>query len=145
LQNNNGVNIYDSVSAVRVPTLPEGLLILPTLVWVAFSLNPTTASCEVAYRATGITWKADYLMVLNQKEDKVDFSGWVTIDNNSGKKFNNTKIKLIAGDVNTVSPPSPMLRGGMAYSTMSLSAPSFSEKSFADYHMYTLSRTVNLN
>jgi hypothetical protein len=32
-----------------------------------------------------------------------DFGGWVTIDNNSGKKYVNTKLKLIAGDVNTVS------------------------------------------
>lgn len=28
--------------------------------------------------------------------------GWVTIDNNSGKKYENAKLKLIAGDVNTV-------------------------------------------
>jgi hypothetical protein len=29
--------------------------------------------------------------------------GWVTIDNRSGKKYENAKVKLIAGDVNTVS------------------------------------------
>ena len=100
LQTNTGVNIYDSVSAVRVPQLPEGLLIRPTLVWVAFSLNSVTTNCEIAYRASGISWKSDYMMVLNQKEDRVDLGGWVTIDNNSGKKYTNTKLKLIAGSNN---------------------------------------------
>ena len=40
------------------------------------------------------------MMVLNQKEDHVDYGGWVTIDNNSGKKYANTKLKLIAGSNN---------------------------------------------
>ena len=59
-------------------------------------------SCEVAYRTTGFKWKADYSISLNQKEDKADIGGWVTIDNNSGKKYADAKLKLIAGDVNTV-------------------------------------------
>jgi hypothetical protein len=32
----------------------------------------------------------------------MDFAGWVTIDNKSGKRYANTKLKLIAGDVNIV-------------------------------------------
>lgn len=31
----------------------------------------------------------------------MNFTGWVTIDNNSGKRYENALIKLIAGDVNT--------------------------------------------
>lgn len=34
----------------------------------------------------------------------VDFAGWVTIDNNSGKTYKNAHLKLIAGDVNIVKP-----------------------------------------
>jgi hypothetical protein len=105
IQNPTGVSIYDKVSGVRVAALPQDLLIRPTLVWNVFSVNPVTTSCEVAYRASNINWKADYLMKLNDDEDKADLSGWVTIDNNSGKKYANTRIKLIAGDINTVSEP----------------------------------------
>ena len=50
-------------------------------------------------------------MTLNADETKADIGGWVTIDNNSGKKYVNAKLKLIAGDVNTVSVPNP----NMAY------------------------------
>jgi hypothetical protein len=59
------VSIYNTVSGVRVAALPQDLLIRPTLVWNVFSVNPVTTSCEVAYRASNINWKADYLMKLN--------------------------------------------------------------------------------
>lgn len=73
----------------------------------------------------------------------------MTIDNNSGKKYVDAKLKLIAGDVNTVQPVSPYVTysmANMAYeSDVAGAAPAFSEKAFSDYHMYTLSQTVTLN
>lgn len=75
-----------------------------------------------------------------------DFGGWVTIDNNSGKKYVNAKLKLIAGDVNTVSNPNTIYPiYAKSYGLAGGAAPSFSEKSFADYHLYTLDRPVTLN
>lgn len=41
---------------------------------------------------------------MNDNETQADVGGWVTIDNNSGKKYSNAKLKLIAGDVNVVRP-----------------------------------------
>lgn len=87
-------------------------------------------------------------MILNGDETKADFGGWVTIDNYSGKRYNNAKLKLIAGDVNTVSQPKPVLNAErlVTKSVMaSPAAPTFSEKSFSDFHMYTLSDVVTLN
>jgi len=54
----------------------------------------------------------------------------------------NAKLKLIAGDVNTVSQNNYAVRG---FGITAKSAPSFTEKSFADYHLYTLGRPVTLN
>lgn len=88
-------------------------------------------------------------MTLNQKESHVDFAGWVTIDNNSGKQYTNATLKLIAGDVNTVdnNQAYPMYAAKAVYMMDAAAAPSqsFQEKTFADYHMYTLSRPVYLN
>lgn len=103
----------------------------------------------MAYRTTGFSWKSDYSVTLNSDESKADIGGWVTIDNNSGKKYVDAKLKLIAGDVNTVTTPSPYITYAMndmvLESEMTGTAPQFNEKSFADYHMYTLSQTVTLN
>lgn len=85
-------------------------------------------------------------MSLNNEETSADIGGWVTIDNNSGKKYVDAKLKLIAGDVNTISSneylPQPKL-----YRTAALNVAdsSFESKAFADYHLYTLQRPVTLN
>lgn len=39
---------------------------------------------------------------MNQEEDLADLSGWVSIENQSGKRYANATLKLIAGDVNQV-------------------------------------------
>lgn len=80
-----------------------------------FSNKAQNNSCEVAYRTTGFSWKADYSLTLNNDETKGDIGGWVTIDNNSGKKYVNAKLKLIAGDVNVVQPPQPQPMYEMMY------------------------------
>ncbi len=75
----------------------------------------------------------------------------MTIDNNSGKKYVNAKLKLVAGEVNVVQPPVPKRMGFIAkgmlktFSMSAEAAPVFAEKSFADYHLYTLSAPVTLN
>ena len=71
-----------------------------------------TSDCEVAYRTTGFSWKSDYTIIVDESEKKADFGGWVTIDNRSGKRYEDVKLKLIAGDVNivqSVPPPRPMV------------------------------------
>ena len=67
--------------------------------------------------------------MLSNDEKKADIGGWVTIDNNSGKRYTNATLKLIAGD-NTVQnniQPQPLMMASFApESTMADSAPSFS-------------------
>ncbi|MCB0371231.1 MAG: hypothetical protein KDD45_17900, partial [Bdellovibrionales bacterium] len=135
------------MEALEFPSLPEGFYTKPTLNWKVWSEKAVTTDCEVAYRTTGFKWKSDYSIVLSQDEKKGDVGGWVTIDNYSGKKYDNAKLKLIAGDVNTVrNNESPILYKTIAQPMMaSAPAPSFSEKSFSDFHLYTLSDPVTLN
>lgn len=101
----------------------------------------------MAYRTTGFSWKSDYSVILSQDETKADIGGWVTIDNNSGKKYLNAKLKLIAGDVNTVNnqPVAVPMYAMPTIAMASNAAPTFSEKSFSDFHLYTLSQPVTLN
>lgn len=142
-----GINVLNKIAGIEFPSLPDDFFTLPTLNWKVHSTKSQTTKCEVAYRTTGFKWKADYLLSLNSDETKADIGGWVTIDNNSGKKYVNAKLKLIAGDVNTVSNNNiNYYQSDLLYATYDAApAPSFSEKSFADYHLYTLSRPVTLN
>lgn len=123
-----GIEVFNNIDGINFPSLPDGFLTLPTLNWKVFSQNAQTTACEVAYRTTGFSWKADYTVVLNQAETKADFGGWVSIDNYSGKRYQNAKLKLIAGDVNTVStaPPVSARNNVMMMAAAAPSAPSFS-------------------
>lgn len=142
----NSINVYNRIAGVEFSGLPDGFFTKPTLNWKVWSLSERTTPCEVAYRTTGFKWKADYSISLNQKENRGDLGGWVTIDNYSGKKYESAKLKLIAGDVNTVR-SQPVLRSeaNFAFAKAAPAPPSFSQKSFADYHLYTLSSLVTLN
>ena len=44
-------------------------------------------------------WEATYNAVTQDKTDRFDITGWVTIQNMSGKDFENANVKLMAGDV----------------------------------------------
>jgi hypothetical protein len=149
LQTSNGIEVLNNIEGLHLPSLPEGFFTLPTLTWKVSSNQTITTNCEVAYRTSGFSWKADYSITLNEGETRADIGGWVSIDNRSGKRYLNAKLKLIAGDVNTVrnvNQPVPMMAMAKASPMMMEdAAPSFSEKSFSDYHMYTLSEPVTLN
>lgn len=96
--------IANKIAAIDIASIPDGFFTKPTLNWKVFSEISQTQKCELAYRTSGFQWKADYIITINEQETKSDISGWVTIDNNSGKKYENSKLKLIAGDVNVVRP-----------------------------------------
>lgn len=130
----------NEIANVNFPELPEGLITKPTLFWDYISDKAGNASCEVSYQTGGMSWTAEYVAVLNDKEDKLDLSGWSSIDNRSGKTYKDAKLKLVAGDIHRATTPrrQPLYRSGvMELSTMDAG---FQEKAFFEYHLYTLPR-----
>ena len=136
-----------SVLSISLGQGANGLITKPTLVWLVNSAIEAATMTRTTYTTTGISWKADYLATLNEASDKIDLSGWVTIDNRSGTSYENANIKLMAGDVRRVQ--EHRRRGRefeykMARQVMDSSA-GFAEKAFAEYHLYTLGRTSTIN
>ena len=125
----------------------DKLVTKPTLVWLANAEKGGEQLCEVTYTTEQINWKADYSAVLNGDDTALDFSGWVTIDNKSGAGYRDAALKLIAGNVRRVQPAMAprmyMAKSGMA--DMAEAAGGFQEKSFMEYHMYTLGRKSTIN
>jgi len=124
------------------PGVPENLISKPTLVWLIENNLNERQKVEASYLTNGINWRADYVVTLNDKDTKADLSGWVTIDNKSGAAYKNSKIKLVAGDVNRVREEfdyqDKMLR--MAKAEAMPAAAQFKEEEFFEYHIYTLQR-----
>lgn len=130
----------DNVKDIEFSALPEGLITKPTLVWKLATEKPGDQLIEVAYQTAGINWQADYNAVLNPDDTKLDLNGWVTINNRSGATYKEAKLKLIAGDVRRVEPQIMANRSAMVGMGFAKAAPGFEEKSFFEYHLYTLGR-----
>ena len=130
----------DNIRDIRFKVLPEGLLTRPTLVWLVDSEKGGKQLVEVTYQTGGMGWHAEYVMVLNGADNAADLTGWVSVQNNSGKMYKDAKMKFIAGDVRRVqevaAPMSGMRKGLEQAGRLS----GMEEKAFFEYHMYTLPR-----
>ena len=129
------------------PSLGDDSVLQPTLSWKLFSDKKAKVDAQLSYLTNGMSWKSDYNLVLPEKGDDVTLTGWVSIENNTGKTFEDAKIKLVAGDVNKVK-PAPQVRRkevyAMAMADSVRAAPQVEEKKFDEFHMYTLPLATTL-
>lgn len=129
-----------------LPELPEGLLTKPTLMWLLNARKSGEHQGEISYLTGGMSWNADYVLVIDKDDAKADLNAWVTVANNSGATYKDAKLKLVAGDVHRA--PAPQTRGRMNYAAkamlMEADAGGMSEKSFFEYHLYSLGRLTTL-
>jgi len=124
-----------------LPSLPENLVSKPTLVWLLRNQTARPQRVEASYLTGGITWKADYVMVLDAADRLADLTGWVTIDNKSGATYGNAALKLVAGDVNRAPEPRSQARMmEIAAKAVNYADASrdFKSEGFFEYHLYTL-------
>src|SRR5512143_3975330 len=155
LLSNNGQPIFkigDEITfghpgRIIFPGVPEDMNAKPTLVWMLENSLPSTQKVEASYLTGGINWRSDYVVTLNDKDDRADLSGWVTIDNHSGATYKNAKLKLVAGDVNRARDEHEYRDKMMRVAEIAAAkapAPQFKEDSFFEYHIYTLERPATV-
>jgi len=129
---------FNHPGRIIFPGLPEGLIPKPTLVWLLESSQDKPQEIEASYLTDGISWRADYVVTLNDRDTGADLAGWVTIDNKSGATYRDARLKLVAGDVHRVQEERErVMRMAKA---MPAGAPQFKEEGFFEFHLYTLQR-----
>jgi hypothetical protein len=124
-----------------LPSLPENLVAKPTLAWLLRNQTAGAQRVEASYLTGGITWRADYVMVLGAGADRGDLTGWVTIDNKSGATYGNATLKLVAGDVNRAQDRRREARAlELAAKTAAVADATreFVSEGLFEYHLYTL-------
>ena len=131
------------------PALADDTTLKPTLQWMLGSDKAGPVRAEFSYITGGFTWQADYNIVAPEKGDIVDLVGWVTMDNQSGKTFENARIKLMAGDVNKITQTGMdeafAYRAALGGPVNGALGPAVTEKAFDEYHLYTLGRATTLH
>ncbi|MEO0558826.1 MAG: DUF4139 domain-containing protein [Bacteroidota bacterium] len=140
IRTDDGRVLVNPGGTIELLTLPEGLLSRPSLLWRLNSERGGEQRVEASYMTNGISWKADYVAVVNEAETEVDVTGWVTVNNQSGASYPNAGLQLIAGDVRRVQNygrPQAMYDGiEVMQQTRAAAAPP-EQEAFFEYHLYT--------
>jgi len=148
LKNQSGeitITNADEIVDYQFGSLPEGLILKPTLLWLAESDKNKKAACQVSYLTDGLNWHAEYVAVVDKDDANLTLTGWVSIENNSGATYKNATLKLVAGKVNRVTPAAPRAAGSyMAPDVMMAKSVPFEEESFFEYHLYSLTRPATV-
>jgi len=152
---NNGVvlKIGDRIETgipgrIAFDEVPGNLRDRPTLV---MQLNGATASpqqLQLSYLTGGLAWKADYVAELDEADEFVDLTGWVTLTNQSGATYKNAKLQLVAGDVNRLQNEfkrASKRQGMLAQDAVSVEESEMVEEALFEYHLYTLQRPTTIS
>ena len=131
---------------VLPPGAADELLLRPTLSWLLWSKAAGKHKAEVSYLSGGLSWSADYVVMLNSDDTAGGIEGWVTLRNYSGTTYHDAKLKLVAGDVNIVrnAPVPPPSAAMLRSASMDAAPKGFEEEEFFEYHLYDLQRPTTL-
>lgn len=125
--------------------LGDDAILQPTLLWSLWSGSGGRHDLEMSYLTGGLSWEATYNLVAPEEGDQFDMIGWVTLTNQSGARFTDARLKLMAGDVSKLqSMPVPRAMDRMVMAEGMAAPPVVSEKAFDEYHLYTLQRPTTL-
>ena len=124
--------------------VPSNLRDRPTLVIGGNNRGAAKQDIALSYLTGGLSWKADYVAELNDKDDQLDLSGWVTLTNTSGTSYPNAKLQLVAGDINRVQREFAAPRALRAKIMADAAAAPMREEALMEYHLYSLDRLTTI-
>ncbi len=128
------------------PGVPNHLRDRPTLLLSLLNSAKEAHDFELSYLTSGLSWHADYVAALNEKDNVLDLNGLVTLTNQSGAAYRDAQLQLVAGDVNQVQPALGRSTKMMEMTAMAAAdAPQMKQESFFDYHLYTLQHLTTLS
>ena len=142
----DGRVLVDPEGTLELLTRPDGLLSRPSLLWRLASEQAGEQRVEARYLTDGLSWKADYVAVVDEAETAVDLTGWVTLDNRSGATYPEAELQLIAGDVRRVQEQRLEMMYDMAPQPVARAAapPPPQQEAFFEYHLYTFPTPTTL-
>jgi hypothetical protein len=142
-----GNEIVTGMSAdhIKFPELPANLYTHPTLIWTLDNSGAAHHRIEASYLAGKLSWSSDYVLTVARDDKAADLDGWVTLTNGSGTSFRNTKLQLVAGDLNRVRQVFNSAMDAAAKSELRPASAEMAQESFSDYHLYTLGRKTTIN
>jgi hypothetical protein len=82
--------------------VPDNLRARPTLSVTITGGRAGTRPATLSYLTPGLGWRADYVALFDEGDNKIDVQGWVTLTNSSGSTYENAQTLLVAGSPSQV-------------------------------------------
>jgi hypothetical protein len=132
------------VGEVRLADAAKGLSLKPAIEVVLQSDRKGDSPATLSYLTGGLSWGAEHRLV-RTGETTGRWSTTVTVDNTSGREYRDASLRLVAGEpqrTGGMPPPRAMEMKTMAMAADA--APTMSEQTFGEYHLYTLDKPALL-
>ena len=132
------------------PKLPEGEILKPELRWKISTTKPTKVDAELVYLTDGLSWSADYNAIMADDGKISQFTGWITLENETGISFVNADLRLIAGNIKRLRgglsrTPERVIVTGSYIPSDQQTGPAVQRRTFDEYHEYTLPTPITLS
>ncbi len=136
----------------RFSAFADDTILKPTLDWRIFAEKAAKLDAELCYVTRGMSWEASYNVVALEAGDVMDFTGWITIANRSGKVFKDARLQFIAGDVsklrdaeNAVYAAATPSRGQNVVFDYGAARAKVTEEVFDEFHLYSVPLPATLH
>jgi len=140
IQGNDGNIMSVHVDALIFREIPKELITKASLVWNVETSRNVNAAMELDYLINNISWQSNY--ILNISQDTASLDGWISIENRSGKAYENTNLHVLAGEINRAAQAPIQLKQARAMAMED--ALHVAHQAHEGYHFYTVSFKVNL-
>jgi hypothetical protein len=128
--------------------VPDNLRARPTLSVTINGGRAGTRPATLSYLTPGLGWRADYVALYDEGDNKIDLQGWVTLTNSSGSTYENAQTLLVAGspaevdaaprqpNIRYVQQPRPTIQGA--------GTESGGRERLGDYYLYPLAERTTI-
>lgn len=87
---------WHDVQRVEIPNVSGSIYMLPTLLWRVQSQKDQLQNVRLNYAADGLSWNAEYTLILSEGRQDGLFSGKLRLQNQSGGNFEGGYIRLVS-------------------------------------------------
>lgn len=123
------------------------------LIWTIDAEEDISATVEISYFTSGISWYAEYAGIMNTDETAMDLTAYVGVTNNSGEEYENAEVRLVVGSIHLVEEIAGLAQGHRtreklegAYKSMKRAARSkdgadkkqIVKKGLSEYYIYAV-------
>lgn len=130
------------------PEIPDTLRSQPVFNIIGQKARTADAELSLTYLAHGLSWQPDHIATFDKTAGSLTVQSRASLVNNSGLDLINTRLQMVAGDINQVS---SVNRGAQKMMLMSAEAavrsdgpPQPTRQALGGFHLYQLPNAIDL-